>query len=304
MGKRMHGITLIVVFLTAGCGLKRAGERSDYHFRNTTLNHDPHPYQSRARWGDKKNATQKKPTLLAKLTPLKRVDPKHGLTKEPKVLVYPTTVPTPTKVPNKLVPSGPKTVVTPTPAPKIERFSLPPGDANALRQKVIASAVKRIGQSGSNPAIFIIDVLKENRVSVPTTGNGTAIQGMYYALKRRKQVYDKDLPRPGDLVFFHNTADTNKDNRNNDWYSLIGIVEKIDADSTVSFVALHFGKIQRLSMNLKSPQVRRNEKKGKVINAFLRIKRMDDPEYTQYLAGELYAGFGTLFKDSDLVSRR
>jgi hypothetical protein len=113
-------------------------------------------------------------------------------------------------------------------------------------------------------------------------------------LRKAGKVYDKEIPNAGDLVFFHNTSDRNKDHRNNDWYSMIGIVEKVDDDGSVTFITFSFGQVKRFVMNLYHPQVRREEKTGKVLNDFLRIKRLDDPEYTQYLSGELYAGFGAL----------
>lgn len=42
------------------------------------------------------------------------------------------------------------------------------------------------------------------------------------------------------------------------------------------------------------PEVRRDESAGVTLNSVLRSKRMSDPEYTQYLAGELFAGFASL----------
>ncbi|MCA9523567.1 MAG: hypothetical protein KC609_21475 [Myxococcales bacterium] len=294
------------------CSASTSPRQDDYHFRETALNYRTDPYAPRKRWGE----DEKKPKKVAKLerrTPSRtpQRNPFTPPTREPKQIQYPHPDAPPIPKPEILETKRPKTktrrpaplIVTKKPevVPRSDRFHIPSGNADQQRRGVVAEAVKRIGQRESDSARFVLAVLAANRVQLPTKGKGSAIQAMYYALKKRSQVYDRDLPLPGDLVFFHNTEDRNRDNRNNDWYSMIGVVEKVGADGTISFIAPHFGTIKRIPLNLRRPQVRRDEKTGQLVNAFLRVKRMDDPEYTQYLAGELYAGFGTLFR-APLVS--
>lgn len=294
------------------CSAATTPRQGEYHFRETALNYRNDPYAPKKRWGE----SETKPKKVAKLDRRdgKKLDSRSPFVapkREPKEIKYPNPDAPPTKTPQPLETKRTRTPKRPAPlivtkkqevVPRTDRYHIPSGNAEQQRRGVVAEAVKRVGQRESDSARFVIAVLEKNGVHLPTKGKGSAIQAMYYALKKRSQVYDRDLPLPGDLVFFHNTEDQNRDNRNNDWYSMIGIVEKIGADGTISFIAPHFGTIKRIALNLRRPQVRRDEKTGQVINAFLRVKRMDDPEYTQYLAGELYAGFGSLFR-SPLVSK-
>lgn len=98
---------------------------------------------------------------------------------------------------------------------------------------------------------------------------------------------------PGDLVFFHNTWDFNRDGLPNDPLTHVGVVEKVDLDGTVVFISSVSAGIKRYRMNLQYPD---NHKAadGRILNDFLRRKHLGDSEGTYYLAGRLFAAFGTL----------
>src|SRR4029079_11526100 len=98
---------------------------------------------------------------------------------------------------------------------------------------------------------------------------------------------------PGDLVFFHNTWDFNRDGLPNDPLTHVGVVEKVDLDGTVVFVSSVSAGIKRYRMNLKHPDTHKTVD-GRILNDFLRRKRMSDTRGTYYLAGRLFAAFGTL----------
>jgi len=98
---------------------------------------------------------------------------------------------------------------------------------------------------------------------------------------------------PGDLVFFHNTWDFNRDGLPNDPLTHVGVVEKVDVNGTVVFVSSVSAGIKRYRMNLKHPDTHTTSD-GRVLNDFLRRKRMSDTRGTYYLAGRLFAAFGTL----------
>ncbi|OJT19637.1 hypothetical protein BO221_35330 [Archangium sp. Cb G35] len=97
-------------------------------------------------------------------------------------------------------------------------------------------------------------------------------------------------PRPGDLVFFRETYDRNRDGRRNDGLTHIGVVERVDRDGTVTFVHRAGGGVKRAKLHLRQPALRRDAK-GRVLNDYLRR-----PEKATYprLAGELLAGFATV----------
>jgi hypothetical protein len=170
-----------------------------------------------------------------------------------------------------------------------------PPAASGLREEVLAAAKRVVGiKKDFDGASFVAHVLKVNGIEAPVEYGDTYIRDLYKHLKASGLTYDGQAPLPGDLVFFHNSADRNGDGRNNDWYSLCGVVDSVEEDGTVRFVAVVRDEVQELVMNLGRPEVRRDERTSAYLNSFLRTKSMSDAEYTQYLAGELYAGFASV----------
>lgn len=98
---------------------------------------------------------------------------------------------------------------------------------------------------------------------------------------------------PGDLVFFHNTWDFNRDGLPNDPLTHVGVVEKVDLNGTVVFISSVSAGIKRYRMNLQYPD-KHKAADGRILNDFLRRKHLGDSEGTYYLAGRLFAAFGTL----------
>jgi cell wall-associated NlpC family hydrolase len=124
-------------------------------------------------------------------------------------------------------------------------------------------------------------------------GNGVRILSEFVA--KYGTLSDAEV-RPGDLVFFSNTYDRNGDRKLNDPLTHVGIVERVGEDGTVFFLHHMKGKVRRYSMNLSDPG-RAEDDSGKVLNSYLRKRRRSDPRGTRYLAGELFAGYGSLVTD-------
>jgi hypothetical protein len=61
------------------------------------------------------------------------------------------------------------------------------------------------------------------------------------------------LPSPGDLVFFKETWDRNRDGKMNDGLAHVGVVESIDTDGTVTFVHRSGSGMTRARLNLDAP---------------------------------------------------
>ena len=95
--------------------------------------------------------------------------------------------------------------------------------------------------------------------------------------------------RPGDLVFFDNTYDRNRNGRRDDPLSHIAIVETVERDGTATLIHLGSGGVVRIRMNLREPDVNRAED-GRILNDYLRARRDGDSPRTRYLTGELWAG--------------
>jgi hypothetical protein len=117
-------------------------------------------------------------------------------------------------------------------------------------------------------------------------------EGGVAAIYRRAQQLGvlRDEPQPGDLVFFQETHDRNRDGRRNDGLTHIGVVERVSADGLVTFVHRAGGGVKRSRLHLYQPQVRRDAK-GRVLNDWLRRR---DKQGRGQLAGELLVGFAAV----------
>jgi CHAP domain len=89
-------------------------------------------------------------------------------------------------------------------------------------------------------------------------------------------------PRPGDLVFFLETYDRNRDGQRNDGRTHVAVVESVDADGTVFFVHRSGGGVTRSQLNLAQP--------GRPLNPILRPRSKKLPAYD---TGELFAGYAS-----------
>ncbi len=104
---------------------------------------------------------------------------------------------------------------------------------------------------------------------------------------RHGRLLDRD-PAPGDLVFFRETYDRNRDGRMNDGLTHIGVVEGTDPDGTVIVIHRVAPGVVRYHMNLAHPHQVRESGTGRIINDYLR-------ESGQLrTAAELFAGYGRL----------
>jgi hypothetical protein len=122
-----------------------------------------------------------------------------------------------------------------------------------------------------------------------TGGNGVAA---IWRFARHHGTLHRDDPRPGDLVFFSETYDRNRDGRVNDGLTHVGIVERTLPDGTVYFIHRIAGRVVRYCMNLEYPQ-QRKDPIGRIVNDWLRMGRPGR------LAGELFSGYGTLAAPRD-----
>jgi hypothetical protein len=137
-------------------------------------------------------------------------------------------------------------------------------------------------------------IYEANGVKLGRLEGDDAVATLFAEAKKQGQIYHATRPAVGDLVFFHNTYDRNGDNRNNDWYTHVGLVEGVDKDGTIYVLSWFDGQIQTFPINLEHPKLAREERSNKIWNLQLRTPGDDDPQHTQYLGGELFAGFAGL----------
>lgn len=125
-------------------------------------------------------------------------------------------------------------------------------------------------------------------------GNGVAILFQY--IEKNGLIMDKNaVPKIGDIVFFSNTYDRNKDGKFNDELTHIGIIESMDNDGQAIFLHHMAGRVQQSYLNAGFEHLHKSNK-GKQLNTYLRRKNAQDSKQTVYLASELVHSYGSLIR--------
>jgi hypothetical protein len=111
-----------------------------------------------------------------------------------------------------------------------------------------------------------------------------------YRLALERRALHRRVPSPGDLVFFRETYDKNRDGQRNDGMTHVGIVERVGRDGTVTFIHRGMRGVSRSQLNVKRPRQRQGPD-GQELNDYLRpasaISRA-------YMTGELFSGYASL----------
>jgi cell wall-associated NlpC family hydrolase len=130
--------------------------------------------------------------------------------------------------------------------------------------------------------------------------NGSGVEAIYRRARAMGAVHRRALPQRGDLVFFRETYDRNRDGRRNDGLTHIGIVEDAEDDGTVIFLHRANSGVRRSRLNLRLAHVHRDTQ-GRLLNDYLRKQAH---RTRAYLTGELFSGFASadlLFKSASLA---
>lgn len=90
-------------------------------------------------------------------------------------------------------------------------------------------------------------------------------------------------PEPGDLVFFRETYDRNRDGKLNDGLTHVGVVEAVGPDGTVTFVHRINGGVKRGKLHAGAPRDRKR-------NDYLRPAKTNAPLAS---TGELFVSFAS-----------
>lgn len=117
-----------------------------------------------------------------------------------------------------------------------------------------------------------------------------AVTAIYRWAQQHGRIYTGGRPIPGDLVFYRDTYDLNRDGRENDGLTHIGVVDKVDADGTVHVIHRVHGGVKNYKMNLsymnqsKSPE-------GRTVNDYLRLAGRTGKAQ---LTSELFMAYATV----------
>jgi hypothetical protein len=166
------------------------------------------------------------------------------------------------------------------PVPLVRDRERPRGEEARLR--IVERAQRYLGQAFSGDcSSFVRRVMREADVDLGPLPSASSMSESLHLVSRTVRT-----PQPGDLVFFHDTYDRNRDGKLGDRWTHVALVEAVDGDEVR---ILHRGGkgIIQLRMNLARP----HDEAG---NDPVRAKRRDDPPGTRYLTAELFAGYGSV----------
>jgi hypothetical protein len=148
---------------------------------------------------------------------------------------------------------------------------------------------------------FVLAVFASEKIAIETLletdRRRPSVARLFELMKSKGMVHQNKVPAIGDLVFFDNTYDRNRDGRPNDPLTHVGIVEHVDPDGTVTFVHRVRRGVLRYRMNRFKPHVRRDPKTRKVLNHYLKIGRSGTGASAEKrLTGELFHAFATIVR--------
>lgn len=136
---------------------------------------------------------------------------------------------------------------------------------------------------------------------IPAEGSSAML---FEAARDAGVLHRRRLPSPGDIAFFDDTYDRDGNGRLDDALSHSAVVEAVDPDGTITLVHVGSRGVVRFHMNLRHPEEGEGPQ-GQPWNDPLRAKKAGDPRRTRYLAGELWAGFGSFWRlDPPVASTR
>ncbi len=150
--------------------------------------------------------------------------------------------------------------------------------------------------SGFVEAVYMAEGVPLVRlVAAAAPAERSGVAGLFRAMERYGTVFGGGgaWPAPGDLVFFHDTYDRNRNAARDDRFTHVGVVERVE-HGTVVF--LHRGGREVVRGVLTPDRPLEPADGDRVLNTALREKarRARDGERETTLAGALFAGYARL----------
>jgi hypothetical protein len=174
-------------------------------------------------------------------------------------------------------------------------FAATPSGAAALivERAVQLVGVKHLGSGVPDDCSGLVR-LAYQKAGIDLVNHGfldgeNAVTAIFRRAEARGAIHQR-RPRPGDLVFFRETYDRNRDGQRNDGLTHIAVVESLETDGTVTFIHRGSKGIARSRMNLLFPRTHRAGEGGPVFNDFLRAASRGQ---RAWLTGELFVSFAS-----------
>jgi peptidoglycan DL-endopeptidase CwlO len=198
------------------------------------------------------------------------------------------------------IPVAMATVATPAAVemerPRVERGPPAPEPVDPV-ERVLAVARAGVGRRGGASGIDCSTYVRTafSAAGIDLYADGTSrdngVQAIHRYVRRHGRLHRRGAPAKGELVFFDNSYDRNRNRLLDDRLTHVGIVEEVLADGTALVLHATNHGVVREPMNLRRPHASRSAR-GEPINATLRRRTVHDTPRTPHLMGELFAGFG------------
>lgn len=196
-------------------------------------------------------------------------------------------------------PAAPRSAPDQVIAQVVTRKFEPPRDGRErvvelARSLVGRKAVKIEHQTYSSDCTGLISGVFD-QVGLPLMASARSgdngVSAIYRFTQQHGRIFRDREPSPGDLVFFRETYDLNRDGRSNDGLTHVGLVEAVLPDGTVKVIHRVNRGIVRYRMNLKMPGLRVDPWTGVAVNDYLRAPGSGEK---LVLTGQLFAAYGSL----------
>lgn len=126
------------------------------------------------------------------------------------------------------------------------------------------------------------------------------VTAIYRFASRYGRVYRGGQPVEGDIVFFRETWDVNRDGHDNDGLTHVGLVDTVEEDGTVVVIHRVSKGVVRYRMNLAHADIAQSTQ-GVRWNDWLRA---EGPGAKPLLTAQLFAGYATLLPVEARLSTR
>jgi hypothetical protein len=128
--------------------------------------------------------------------------------------------------------------------------------AKLVGAKTITSNGRRIAYdcAGVTRAVFLTHGI-DLYAGEPGDPDANGVRIIHAHIQQQGTFHQGPAAHPGDLVFFNNTWDFNRDGKVNDPLTHVGIVERREPNGTIIFISRVADAIERYHMNLSLPHV-------------------------------------------------
>jgi len=173
---------------------------------------------------------------------------------------------------------------TPAPPPKADlREQVVKRAASAVGAPKLSRITREVSDDCTGFARWAYRATGEDLVA----GNAATMRAL---AARARAIRRGGRPRPGDLVFFRETYDRDRDRRRDDGITHVGVVQRVEKDGTVVFAHRAGSGVKESRMNLRFPS-RTRAPDGRVLNDYI---RRGTAKRRGKLTGEQFAGYADL----------